>query len=143
MLPASLRRSTSLWRSPRLWRRRAAFWSGAVAVGVAAAGFAAASDWALHGFFVLREFSPVAASIVTIAGFALCGFLTKRYFPGARGSGIPQAIAAQAAWRGARFAARRQSHDRQSRADADRACRRSGDRPRGVPRYNWALRSCS
>jgi H+/Cl- antiporter ClcA len=94
-LPASLRRSSSLWRSPRLWRRRAAFWIGAVAVGIAAAGFAAAADWALHGFFLLREFSAAAASIATITGFALCGFLTKRYFPGARGSGIPQAIAAR------------------------------------------------
>jgi len=95
MLSASLRRYTALWGSPRLWRRRAAFWMGAVAVGIAAAAFAAAADWALHAFFVLRQFSLVAASVATVAGFAICGYLTKQYFPGARGSGIPQAIAAR------------------------------------------------
>ena len=91
----SLRRFGSLWRSPRLWRRRIAFWIGAVLVGLAAAGFASISDWALHGFFMLREASLPLASVATVVGFAICGYLTKQYFPGARGSGIPQAIAAR------------------------------------------------
>lgn len=36
-----------------------------------------------------------AASLATIVGFVLCSETTRRFAPGARGSGIPQAIAAR------------------------------------------------
>jgi H+/Cl- antiporter ClcA len=95
IVPLHLRRSGYMWRSPRLWRRRLIFWLGAVVVGLAAAGFAAVSDWAQAVFAALRLQSVWWASAATIAGFILCAEITRRFVPGARGSGIPQAIAAR------------------------------------------------
>lgn len=95
MLPPHLHRLSSVWRSPRLWQRRLAFLLGAVAVGLAAAWFAFLADWAQEAFFALRAHSLWWASAATIAGFVLCAELTRRFAPGARGSGIPQAIAAR------------------------------------------------
>lgn len=95
LLPPHLQRWSSVWRSPRLWQRRLAFLLGAVAVGLAAAGFARVADWALELFFLLRAHSLWWASAATVAGFVLCAEITRRFAPGARGSGIPQAIAAR------------------------------------------------
>ncbi|HWA49263.1 MAG TPA: chloride channel protein, partial [Dongiaceae bacterium] len=95
ILPPHLLRWSSTWRSPRLWQRRFAFWLGAVGVGLAAAGFAFAADWAQAVFAALRAYSVWWASAATIAGFVVCAELTQRFAPGARGSGIPQAIAAR------------------------------------------------
>lgn len=94
-LPPHVQRWSAVWRSPRLWQRRLAFLLGAVAVGLAAAGFAVVADWSQEVFASLRAHSLAAASIATIAGFVLCAELTRRFAPGARGSGIPQAIAAR------------------------------------------------
>jgi|UPI000686FEB8 H+/Cl- antiporter ClcA len=94
-LPDALRRAQLLWRSPRLWRRRLAFLLGAVAVGLAAAAFASAADWSLHLFFLVRGQSVWLSGALTIAGFAICAAITRWLAPGARGSGIPQAIAAR------------------------------------------------
>jgi H+/Cl- antiporter ClcA len=78
-----------------LWRRRLVFWLGAVAVGYVAVGFAAASDWAQVAFARVTAISPYLALVLTPAGIALSTFVGKRYFAGAQGSGIPQAIAAR------------------------------------------------
>ena len=94
-LPTSIRRASHIWRSPRLWRHRLTFLVGAVAVGLAASGFAAAADVSLDLFFALRHWSIAAASLATVLGFMLCAEITRRVAPGARGSGIPQAIAAR------------------------------------------------
>lgn len=94
-LPTSLRRAAHVWRSPRLWRHRLTFLLGAIVVGLAAAGFAAAADASLDLFFALRHWSVAAASLATVLGFVLCAAITRCVAPGARGSGIPQAIAAR------------------------------------------------
>ncbi len=78
-----------------LWRRRFVFWLGAVAVGYVAVGFAAAADWAQALFGKVNAVSPYLPLIVTPAGIALSAFIGQRYFAGAQGSGIPQAIAAR------------------------------------------------
>ncbi len=78
-----------------LWRRRLVFWLGAVAVGYVAVGFAAAADWAQTIFGRVTAISPYFALILTPAGIALSAFVGKRWFAGAQGSGIPQAIAAR------------------------------------------------
>ncbi len=78
-----------------LWRRRLVFWLGAVAVGYVAVGFAAAADWAQAAFGRVTAISPYLALVVTPAGIALSAFVGQRYFAGAQGSGIPQAIAAR------------------------------------------------
>jgi H+/Cl- antiporter ClcA len=78
-----------------LWRRRLVFWLGAVAVGYVAVGFAAAADWAQAIFGYVVAISPYLALILTPAGITLSAFIGQRYFVGAQGSGIPQAIAAR------------------------------------------------
>jgi chloride channel protein, CIC family len=62
---------------------------------LAAAGFAAVADQALALFFVIRNQSLWIASASTMVGFVICAEITRRFAPGARGSGIPQAIAAR------------------------------------------------
>ncbi len=90
-----LQRTSYVWRAPRLWRRRLAFWLGAVLVGLAAAAFAALADWSQGLFIAMRDYSPWIASCATVMGFMVAAEMTRRWAPGARGSGIPQAIAAR------------------------------------------------
>ena len=92
-LPSRRRRRFNI--AAILWRRRLVFWLGAVAVGYVAVGFALAADWAQATFGRVTAISPYFALILTPAGIALSAFVGQRYFAGAQGSGIPQAIAAR------------------------------------------------
>jgi H+/Cl- antiporter ClcA len=77
-----------------LWRKRLVFWTGAIAVGVAAVAFAKAADAAQHLFgYALR--SDWLVLLITPLGFGLLAWLARAYFPGSQGSGIPQAMAAR------------------------------------------------
>jgi H+/Cl- antiporter ClcA len=78
------------------WRRRAAVFGGAVAVGLAAILFARGADAA--GELFARAIARVwwLPLVLTPAGFAAIAWLTARIAPTARGSGIPQIIAAKA-----------------------------------------------
>ncbi|RDI98205.1 chloride channel protein [Dyella solisilvae] len=80
--------------SPVQWRRRVVFWSGAVLVGLAAVGFARASDWAFGVFHGVVTVHPYWAFFITPPTFALLAWLTQGALKPTRGSGIPQAIAA-------------------------------------------------
>jgi H+/Cl- antiporter ClcA len=91
------RRSRHLLFSRPLWNRRIWFVSGALAVGLVAIGFAIAANFANLAFAWLLRRYPLAPLIVTPLGFALIVFITRRFFPGAQGSGIPQTIAALSA----------------------------------------------
>lgn len=64
-------------------------------VGAAAVGLALLADLAQEAFRLLLAKWRYAALLVTPLGFLLSAFLTMRLFPGAQGSGIPQAIAAR------------------------------------------------
>jgi H+/Cl- antiporter ClcA len=75
------------------WKRRLVFWSGAVGVGLAAILFALACDEANGAFHKLLAVSPYLALPLMPAGFALIAAVTRRYFAGSQGSGIPQTIA--------------------------------------------------
>ncbi|WP_224702775.1 chloride channel protein [Devosia aquimaris] len=79
---------------PRL-RRRALFMLGGVLVGLAAVAMAFLADGAQSWFFVVARQWPYLPLLVTPLGFALLAWVTKRYFDGAQGSGIPQVIAAR------------------------------------------------
>jgi H+/Cl- antiporter ClcA len=92
---ASLRRPQALWFSPRLWRRRIVFWIGALAVGVISVGFAWLAARAQQGFGRVAALSPWLPLVVTPLGFMISAWVCRRVFPGAQGSGIPQAIAAR------------------------------------------------
>ncbi|MCQ9154116.1 chloride channel protein [Acidomonas methanolica] len=75
------------------WRRALTWWLGAVLVGVVAVSFAALSDKA--GLLCTRmvHWNPCVMLFVLPAGLALSSWLTRRFFKGAQGSGIPQTIA--------------------------------------------------
>jgi chloride channel protein, CIC family len=94
-LPIRLRRATRLpLLSPRQWIRRVGTWSGAVLVALLALGFARAADAAQVLSARMLEGRPLLILLVAPAGLTLSVWLTRRVFPGAQGSGIPQTIAA-------------------------------------------------
>ena len=74
-------------------RRRLATTIGAVALGLVALLFAQNADEAQRAFAWVVGRAPLAPLIVTPAAFALIVFITRRFVPEARGSGIPQVIA--------------------------------------------------
>ena len=85
---------TDNWLTPSLWRRRVALWAGAVAVGLVAIAFAWLADAAYSLFKGVYGNSPWWSLLLTPACFALLVWLTSGYLRSARGSGIPQVIAA-------------------------------------------------
>jgi len=80
--------------STNKWKFRLAFWFAAIAVGLVAAGFALLSSGADHFYHRLYQDTPYIAYALTPLGLAFIAWLTRKYFSGAEGSGIPQAIAA-------------------------------------------------
>ena len=88
-----IRRFRSLLRA-RHWTLRAAFWGGAVLVGLSAVTLTALGNLANASFFTLYRHWPWAPFLVSPAGLVLSLWLTRRFFPGSQGSGIPQVIAA-------------------------------------------------
>lgn len=91
-----LRRSRALIASREQWRGRMVFWCGALLVGLVSTGFARLADLATEAF---RHYSAGGTSawllVLLPAGFISSAWLAQRYFAGAQGSGIPQAIAAR------------------------------------------------
>jgi H+/Cl- antiporter ClcA len=77
-----------------IWRRRIAILAGAVVVGLVALLFAHLADRAGALFLRLVDWCWWLPLIVTPIGFATFAWVTLRLAPAARGSGIPQVIAA-------------------------------------------------
>lgn len=75
-------------------RRRLATGIGAVLLGGVALAFARAGDWAQAVFARAQAGHPLAPLLVTPLVFAMVVYATGRWVPEARGSGIPQVIAA-------------------------------------------------
>jgi H+/Cl- antiporter ClcA len=73
---------------------RVVFWAGALAISITAVLFAWASSQADALFHHATTLSPYLAFVITPVGLAVSVLLTRRVFPGAQGSGIPQVIAA-------------------------------------------------
>lgn len=80
--------------SLRHWRIRLVFWLGALLLGALAAGFALAATYTDKSFHRLVDTAPFLALLLPPAGLIAVAWITRRYFPEAGGSGIPQAIAA-------------------------------------------------
>lgn len=87
------RRIRHLYLSAGLWRRRTPIWIGSILVGLVACVFAAGSHEAHILFEAVYANSPYWALLITPCGLALSVWLLKRFFDGAVGGGIPQAIA--------------------------------------------------
>lgn len=78
------------------FRTRAAILAGAILVGIVATLFAEASDRAAEMFARYAAIAGWWPLLTTPLTFMALVWLTRRYAPFARGSGIPQVIAAQA-----------------------------------------------
>ena len=89
-----LRMTLRSYLSPYQWKARLVFWGGAVLVGLVSALFALGSEAAAHLFRQVESQNPYLPLVITPAGLVIIAWLTRRYFPGSQGSGIPQAIAA-------------------------------------------------
>ena len=80
--------------SRRFWLRQRYFWGGALLLGLAAALFAMLADQAESQFRQWVTATPWLPLLITPLGLVTISLLTRRYFPNAEGSGIPQTIAA-------------------------------------------------
>ena len=76
------------------WTAHLTFAIGGTVVGLVATFMAISSEWANHVFLSLTQVSPYLPFIVSPAGLILVVWLTRKYFPGSEGSGIPQVMAA-------------------------------------------------
>ena len=94
MYRRQLQRSWKHLTSSRIWRTRFVFFTGAILVGLAATLVAFGSDYSSELFNHLTTGKPWLPFIITPLGLILIIYITRTFFPGAEGSGIPQAIAA-------------------------------------------------
>ena len=78
-----------------VFRRRVAITGGAVSIGLFALVFAKAADWFSDKFLYLVDIWPYLPLAITPVGFVIVAYLTNRYAPMSKGSGIPQVIAAK------------------------------------------------
>jgi H+/Cl- antiporter ClcA len=77
----------------RLWLHYGVFWLGAIAVGLVAVLYAKLIDFGYAIFLGYAARHAWLPLVVTPAVGALSVWLTRRFFDGAEGSGIPQVIA--------------------------------------------------
>src|SRR6202000_780079 len=87
--PAVSRRIRLRWMLFGFWRRKIVFILGACLIGLVSAGFARAADLMQRLFEHWRETAPVLVMLWTVIGFTAAAVMTSRWFPAARGSGIP------------------------------------------------------
>ncbi len=78
----------------RLWLERSIVLAYAVAAGLAIVGFTLLGDWAFERFLQLYHGRPWLVLLWTPAITAAIVWCTRRWVPGASGSGIPQVVAA-------------------------------------------------
>jgi len=76
------------------WRTRLTLWIAATVAGLCVVMFAKLADLALVLFAQITSGRSWLALLLTPALGMLVVFLTRRFFPGSEGSGIPQVIAA-------------------------------------------------
>ena len=77
-----------------VWHQRLLFWLSAIIVGSVSVGFGAGVDWSIRLFRTITTPHPLIVFALCPIGLATVVFVTRRVFPGAQGSGIPQAMAA-------------------------------------------------
>ncbi|MDR5777075.1 MULTISPECIES: chloride channel protein [unclassified Caballeronia] len=83
----------TILRARRLWLHYGVFWLGAIATGLVAVLYARLIDVGYGLFLRLESRYFWLPLFITPAIAALAVWLTRRFFPGAEGSGIPQVIA--------------------------------------------------
>ncbi|SIO72728.1 H+/Cl-antiporter ClcA [Burkholderia sp. GAS332] len=83
----------TIQRGRRLWLHYGVFWLGAIATGLLAVLYAQLIDMGYNAFLRYATHYWWLPLLVTPVIGAAGVWLTRRYFPGAEGSGIPQVIA--------------------------------------------------
>ena len=83
----------TLRRLRRLWLQYGILWLGAVLVGLVAVMYAWLIDFGFDLFRSMQQQHSWLPLLLTPAMSALCVWLTRRFFAGAEGSGIPQVMA--------------------------------------------------
>ena len=78
----------------RTWVDRGVVLGYAVLAGLCVVAFTIAADWAFEHFRALERSFPWTVLVWTPTVTALIAYVTRRWFPGATGSGIPQIKAA-------------------------------------------------
>ncbi|KAF1043760.1 MAG: H(+)/Cl(-) exchange transporter ClcA [Herbaspirillum frisingense] len=78
----------------RLWLQYGILWTGAIVTGLVAVLYARLIELGFELFQGMEHEHRWLPLILTPAASALCVWLTRKYFPGSEGSGIPQVIAA-------------------------------------------------
>lgn len=89
-----IRRTRHRFFKTTIWKTRLIFWGGAILVGIVAAIFALLGEKADHFYRQLFTGNPWLSFVITPVGLMLIVWLTRRFFPGAEGSGIPQTLIA-------------------------------------------------
>jgi len=77
----------------RVWAASSIIWLAAIGVGLAAVGFAILTEEVSHLFSTSAQRYPWLPFVLTPAAAAGLLWLTRRFFAGTEGSGIPQVIA--------------------------------------------------
>jgi H+/Cl- antiporter ClcA len=77
-----------------IWHQRMLFWMSAIIVGAVSVGFGIGVNWSIGLFKRITAPHPLIVFALCPIGLAGVVFVTRRFFPGAQGSGIPQAMAA-------------------------------------------------
>lgn len=90
----TFRRTRRRFFKRKIWRIRIIFWGGAILVGLLAALFAMMAEHADYYFRELVAYNKYLPLIITPLGLVLATYITRRFFPGAEGSGIPQTMVA-------------------------------------------------
>lgn len=80
-------------RARRLWANYGIFWLGAVLVGLVSVAYAKLIDVGFELFRNMVSHALWLPIVITPVGAALAIWLTRQFFRGAEGSGIPQVIA--------------------------------------------------
>ncbi|MCP1171536.1 chloride channel protein [Ralstonia chuxiongensis] len=83
----------SVRRARRLWANYGIFWLGAVLVGLVSVAYAKIIDLGFELFRGMVSHAFWLPIVITPVGAALAIWLTRQFFRGAEGSGIPQVIA--------------------------------------------------
>ncbi|MGV8894574.1 MAG: chloride channel protein [Burkholderiaceae bacterium] len=78
----------------RAWRKYGILWLGALIVGLVAVLYARLIDVGFEVFRSMQQTYFWLPIFITPAVGAFCVWVTRRFFPGSEGSGIPQVIAA-------------------------------------------------
>lgn len=76
------------------WHGRVIVWIAAAMAGLVVVLFAKASEFATHLFFSMQQQNQWLPFVVTPLGGILIVWITRKWFKGAAGSGIPQVMAA-------------------------------------------------